>query len=189
MVFSVIIGRRFYFFHCIKKWASQDEANISTIQTQAKNETWFSEAHADAARPECFEKATQKRTGALDARMITGNHRFRKAERLKGAQDFVSLIRNASSVREDRTVLYFARTDLRSSRLGVVVSKKVFKRATDRNRAKRLVREFFRLKKSRLSGNFDVVVKLTGTPNIKYRNELCLVLERLFQRSGLLPKD
>ena len=121
--------------------------------------------------------------------MITGNHHFRKAERLKGAQDFVSLIRNASSAREDGIVLYFARTDLESSRLGVVVSKKIFKRATDRNRAKRLVREFFRLKKGCLSGNFDVVVKLTGAHNIKRGNELCLILERLFQRSGLLPKD
>lgn len=44
------------------------------------------------------------------------------------------------------------------SRLGLVVSRKVSKRAHDRNRIKRLVREFFRLNRHRFANPVDVVV-------------------------------
>jgi len=42
-------------------------------------------------------------------------------------------------------------------RLGLAISKKVYKRAVDRNLRKRLARETFRLQQTQLS-NFDVVV-------------------------------
>lgn len=44
-----------------------------------------------------------------------------------------------------------------SARLGTAVAKKVLKRAVDRNRVKRLVRESFRLKQHDLAG-LDLVV-------------------------------
>lgn len=44
------------------------------------------------------------------------------------------------------------------SRLGLVVSKRVGRRAHDRNRIKRLIREFFRLYREYLDPPADVVV-------------------------------
>ncbi len=43
-------------------------------------------------------------------------------------------------------------------RLGVVASKKTFRRAVDRARAKRLLREAYRLNRFRFGGDFDVVI-------------------------------
>ena len=45
-----------------------------------------------------------------------------------------------------------------SLRLGVVASKRTFRRAVDRARAKRLLREAFRLNRHQLSGAYDIVL-------------------------------
>jgi ribonuclease P protein component len=45
-----------------------------------------------------------------------------------------------------------------SLRLGVIASKRTFRRAVDRNRAKRLLREAYRLNRFRLNGDLDVVL-------------------------------
>ncbi len=45
-----------------------------------------------------------------------------------------------------------------SRRLGVVASKRTFRRAVDRNRARRLLREAFRLNRHRLRPDVDVVL-------------------------------
>jgi ribonuclease P protein component len=47
------------------------------------------------------------------------------------------------------------------SRLGVIVPKRVFPRAVDRSRAKRMLREWFRAHQQRL-GARDVLIRLTG---------------------------
>lgn len=43
-------------------------------------------------------------------------------------------------------------------RMGVVASKRTFRRAVDRNRAKRLVREAFRQERDTLRGTTDLVI-------------------------------
>jgi ribonuclease P protein component len=45
-----------------------------------------------------------------------------------------------------------------AARLGVIASKRTFPRAVDRNRAKRLVREAFRLNCARFTGRKDLIV-------------------------------
>lgn len=46
-------------------------------------------------------------------------------------------------------------------RLGLIVSKRVFPRAVDRNRAKRVLREWFRDHQIRL-GSRDILIRLTA---------------------------
>ena len=52
--------------------------------------------------------------------------------------------------------------DVAATMLGVVASKKTFRRAVDRNRAKRLLREAFRLNRGALADKADVVLLARG---------------------------
>jgi len=52
------------------------------------------------------------------------------------------------------------------ARLGLVVPKRILKRAVDRNRAKRQIRESFRLARPELPA-WDIVVLVTGVGNVR----------------------
>lgn len=68
----------------------------------------------------------------------------------------------AAGVRRHFTL--FARPNgLDRARIGIIVSSRIARRAVDRNRAKRLVREAFRSARHRLGG-MDVVVELRRCP-------------------------
>ncbi len=55
-------------------------------------------------------------------------------------------------------VIWVAPATGEGSRMGVVASKRTFRRAVDRNRAKRLIREAFRQERQRLHVNGDLVI-------------------------------
>ncbi len=55
-------------------------------------------------------------------------------------------------------VMWVTRGSDAGRRAGVVVSKRTFRRAVDRNRAKRLLREAFRLSRHQMSPDMDVIL-------------------------------
>ena len=55
-------------------------------------------------------------------------------------------------------VMWLRRAEDADLRLAVVASRRTFRRAVDRNRAKRLLREVFRRSRSRFHGRVDVVL-------------------------------
>ena len=55
-------------------------------------------------------------------------------------------------------VVWFRYAPDAEGRLGVIASKRTFRRAVDRNRAKRLLREAYRLNRRRFSNKYDLVV-------------------------------
>lgn len=118
--------------------------------------------------------------------MSIEDRRFLKSDRLRRTRDFSSLMRNSDSLWEDGVVLYYAPRKAGKSRMGVSISRKVLKHAAERNRAKRLVREFFRTRKSSVEKSFDVVIQVVDGCSVLDSNNLCVVLEKLFRRSGLL---
>ena len=73
-----------------------------------------------------------------------------------------------------------------ASRLGVVASKRTFPRAVDRNRARRRLREAFRLNRGRLAGPSDFVLlarrRILGATSPELERDL----RALFRRAGLL---
>lgn len=77
------------------------------------------------------------------------------------------------------------KNSLDNPRLGLTVGKKQIKRAHERNRVKRLVRESFRLKQHELPAmDFVVIVK---KPAEKLSNkELDLILDKLWHRLSRL---
>lgn len=72
-------------------------------------------------------------------------------------------------------------------RAGVVVSKRTFRRAVDRNRAKRLMREAFRLSRHRLRPDVDVILIARGGIGGKRCQDVMADLERVCRRAKLMP--
>jgi len=82
---------------------------------------------------------------------------FTKADRILKRREFIALSKFGRRVQNTEFIAYFLPAQHNRSRLGVTVTKKVGQ-AVERNRIKRLVREFFRLNRHCLSGNWDISI-------------------------------
>ena len=88
---------------------------------------------------------------------LRGAFSFPKSERLLRRTDFVNANRSGKHCHMRHFIAIARKNELGTTRLGVTASKKVGN-AIRRNRAKRLIREFYRLNKARLPQGYDIVV-------------------------------
>ena len=86
-------------------------------------------------------------------------------------------------------VLWLRRGDGADLRLGVVASKRVFRRAVDRSKVKRRLREAYRLNRGRLSGKVDVVLIARRGLLAASHGEAEADLLRCAGRAGILRAD
>lgn len=70
-------------------------------------------------------------------------------------------------------------------KVGVIVSKRTFRHAVDRNRAKRLMREAFRLMSARLIPGVHLIFVARAGIKGKTCDEVCRDFERIGQRARL----
>src|SRR3990172_3044973 len=84
------------------------------------------------------------------------NFRFTKAERLTKKKEFEKAFNEGKEFKSNRIIFYVAANNFQHSRLGLVVSKKVGN-SPRRNRAKRLLREAYRLNKHLLKMRVDII--------------------------------
>jgi len=99
---------------------------------------------------------------------------FTKADRILKRSEFIALSKSGKRVQSAEFIAIFSPAQHDRSRLGVTVTKRVGQ-AVERNRLKRLVREFFRLKRHCLSGKWDINIiakrQSAGIPSEKaYRS-------------------
>jgi ribonuclease P protein component len=124
--------------------------NLSTKQPPPRQETRFSGENGDQERTRRDKTPSGERTQKINGSALL-NFRLLKAERLLKPSEF-RLVYSQSKRFEGRFMTVFimpSETD--SQRLGITASKKAIGNAVQRNRAKRLLRETFRLSKSELN--------------------------------------
>ena len=113
---------------------------------------------------------------------------LKKRERLRRAREFKRVFDHGKSLGGSTVAFYFCGNDLGFPRAGFIASKKVSKRAVDRNRAKRLMREVFRLNKHKLKP-FDIVfIARKGILGKKY-SEVERDFLKLAQKAGILKEQ
>lgn len=105
-------------------------------------------------------------------------------ERLKKSWEFQRTYKKGKKYWDAYFVIYVCQTQLRQTRLGITVSKKVGN-SVQRNRVKRLIRETFRSLKSKLQPQYDIVV--VGRPDAYglTGQQAQASLQRLFRRASI----
>lgn len=113
--------------------------------------------------------------------------RFRRADRLLRPSEFSRVFTARRVIRGRFFSVHWSPNDLGRPRLGLVVAKKLVRRAHQRNLVKRIARETFRLEKSRLPA-CDVVVRLSApiaeATRRMLREDLLSCFERLVREAG-----
>lgn len=87
---------------------------------------------------------------------------FRPHERLRDPADFRRAFERRRSASDESLIVYGAENGRDHARLGISVGKKRVRKATARNRVKRLIREAFRLNKEAMPAGVDLVVVPRG---------------------------
>ncbi len=88
--------------------------------------------------------------------------RFRPHERINDPATFKRAFERKKSVSDAQIIVYGLENGLDYPRLGISASKRKIRKACDRNRVKRLLREAFRLSKSELPPGIDLIIVPRG---------------------------
>ena len=89
---------------------------------------------------------------------MISDEKFSKKEHLLKSKEFNKAYKKGRSERSDGVILYCLANALEHNRLGFSIGSKNIKKATSRNRIRRLFREVYRKLKSRLKNGFDIVI-------------------------------
>jgi len=148
------------------------ETHISAQQDQARTHARIPCPHGDQSRAPRLEAPSRKRPRTVDAvtrqtsfattsnnsRLTSSSsNRFTINNRLLNAAAFGRVFDKATRSRDQLFTVLCRRNQTSIARLGLAISKKHCRRATERNRIKRIIRESFRQQQVLLSG-LDVVV-------------------------------
>lgn len=104
--------------------------------------------------------------------------------RLKKQKDFEGVFKNGRGFKQDLLYLKVKKNSLKSTRFGFIVSKKFSKKAVDRNKIKRILREIVRENIPIIKTGFDVVIVVNPGAEKNFE-KLGLMIDKLFKKAGL----
>ncbi len=119
------------------------------------------------------------------------SRKFSKKDRLLDKEDFDAVFESAHlrAMREKNIlhlppyVIYRNNTE-KAPRLGISVARRIIKKANQRNRIKRVIREFFRMNKNEMSG--DYIIKVVARPRSDDHEFLTAPLYKMIQKNPKL---
>ena len=113
--------------------------------------------------------------------LLLGSNSFPKTERLLKRADFLRLSRSGKKIQTRFFIAAVLDGTTGNNRIGITVSKRVGK-AVERNRIKRLIREYYRNRKETLPGNRDINIIARKYANFLSNHELVKALDELFAK-------
>ena len=106
---------------------------------------------------------------------------FPQSIRLKTADDFSIVFKQAKKLNYREFSVYIRSNELDHPRLGLAISKKSAKKAVTRNLIKRIIRENFRINQDKLKG-WDIIFVAKFAAGQSSRQELHAVVESICNR-------
>lgn len=110
--------------------------------------------------------------------MLSSMYSYPSGNRIKKADDFSSVFVFRKVLHAKYFKIHYKPNDVGLPRLGLVVSKRVHKRANKRNYMKRLLRELFRHEKV-LWDNYDMVVRVQKCFTQEHYHEITAEFARI----------
>lgn len=108
-----------------------------------------------------------------------------KQNRLIKKKDFDIIFKQGQGFKQEFLYLKIKRNDLQSSRFGFIVSKKFSKKAVERNKIKRRLREIIGAKLLQVKQGLDVIIiVMPGAENNFQKIEQ--VINKLFRKANLV---
>lgn len=111
-----------------------------------------------------------------------GSYSFPKTERLLKRASFLKLSRFGKKIQTRCFIAKIQQGDTENNRIGITVSKRVGK-AVERNRIKRLIREYYRNTQRSLKGNRDINIiaknHAAGLENRQVFDELDILFTKI----------
>ncbi len=105
--------------------------------------------------------------------------------RLKRQRDFENVFKTGKGFKQSSLYLKFQKNDLESTRFGFIVSKKFSKKAVERNRAKRVLREIIKIELPKIKTGLDIVILVNPETEIDFE-KLQKTINILFKKAGIL---
>ena len=149
------------------------EENISTEQPPPRQETRLSRTDGDQERARRDKTPPGKRTQTINGSPLL-DFRLPKENRLRKPREFRCVYENGLRFEGRFMTVFIFPSETAFQRLGITASKKAIGNAVQRNRAKRLLREAFRLSKAELG---ELETKFDWVLNAR-RNLLRVKLEQ-----------
>jgi ribonuclease P protein component len=112
---------------------------------------------------------------------------LKKPNRIKQKRDFNKIFKEGKKLNSDFLLFKIAKSNSSQSRFGFVVSKKVSKNSTVRNKIKRVLSEIIRKKMPEIKGGIDIVI-IVKSDFTKQKNDIEEVIGKSLKNTYCLKK-
>lgn len=155
------------------------EENIPTKEIKKSQKTWFYGPNVYLRRAESLEKKKKPRQGQSYSLMLP------KLKRLNLKKDFKK-VASGKKIESGLLTLFVRNGDDQNPRVGIALSGKTFKKAHERNRARRLVSAAFETLYSRLPPTINIVaLPKAGVLDVKSQ-EVLVQLEQVLKNEKII---